>query len=124
MLTDGMLLRIYVAESVRIKERPAYKYLVDYFQKRKFPGCTVFRGMAGYGQDLRIRTVDVLNLSLDLPVIIDVVDTEERIMAIVPEVEAMVEHGLVTVQKVQMGQKRDLQGTRGDPTGTAAPSDT
>jgi PII-like signaling protein len=49
--------------------------------------------------------VDVLQLSLDLPVVIDVVDTEEKIMAIVPEVEAMVEHGLVTVQKVQMGRK-------------------
>ena len=105
MLKDGMLLRIYIAESVRIREKPAYKFLVDYFREKKFPGCTVFRGMAGYGQDLKIRTVDVLNLSLDLPVIIDVVDTEEKIMAIVPEVEAMVEHGLVTVQRVQMGQK-------------------
>jgi PII-like signaling protein len=53
----------------------------------------------------KIRTADILNLSRDLPVVIDVVDTEERIMAIVPEVEAMVEHGLVTVQKGQMEQK-------------------
>ena len=100
-----MLLRIYIAESERIKEKSAYKYLVDYFLARKFPGCTVFRGMVGYGHEYKIRTVDVLNLSLDLPVIIDVVDTEERIMSVVPEVEAMVKHGLVTVQKVQMGKK-------------------
>jgi len=105
MLTEGMLLRIYIAESARIKERPAYKYLVDYFIGKGFPGCTVFRGMVGYGHEYKIRTVDVLNLSLDLPMIIDVVDTEERIMAIVPEIEAMMQHGLVTVQKVQMGQK-------------------
>jgi len=111
MLKDGMLLRIYVAESVRIREKPAYKYLVDYFKERKFPGCTVFRGMAGFGEDLRIRSVDVLNLSLDLPVIIDVVDTEEKIYSVLPEVEAMVEHGLVTVQRVQMGQKKQHEGT-------------
>ena len=107
MLTDGMLLRIYIAESVRIKEKPGYKYLVDYFREKKFPGCTVFRGMVGYGHEYKIRTVDVLNLSLDLPVVIDVVDTEEKIMAVVPEVESMVEHGLVTVQKVQGGQKTE-----------------
>ena len=106
MLTDGMLLRIYIAESARINEKPAYKFLVDFFLAKGFPGCTVFRGMAGFGHEYRIRTVDVLNLSLDLPMVIDVVDDEEKIMAVVPEVEAMVEHGLVTVQKVQVGQKR------------------
>ncbi|PKL69884.1 MAG: hypothetical protein CVV30_00475 [Methanomicrobiales archaeon HGW-Methanomicrobiales-1] len=59
------------------------------------------------GNDLPAFTSDriALNLSLDLPVVITVVDTEEKIMAIVPEVEAMVEHGLITVQKVQMGRK-------------------
>jgi hypothetical protein len=109
MLTDGMLLRIYIAETERIKEKPAYRFLVDYFLAKGFPGCTVFRGMVGYGHDFRIRTVDVLQLSLDLPVVIDVVDTEEKIMAVVPEVEAMIEHGLVTVQKIQMRQKGKLQ---------------
>lgn len=104
MLTDGMLLRIYIAESVRINEKPAYKFLVDFFMAKGLPGCTVFRGMVGYGHEYKIRTVDVLNLSLDLPIVIDVVDTEEKIMAIVPEIEAMVEHGLVTVQKIRMGR--------------------
>lgn len=104
MLTDGMLLRIYIAESVRINEKPAYKFLVDFFMAKGLPGCTVFRGMVGYGHEYKIRTVDVLNLSLDLPIVIDVVSSEEKIMAIVPEVEAMVEHGLVTVQKIQVGR--------------------
>ena len=109
MLTDGMLLRIYIAETERIKEKPAYKFLVDFFLAKGFPGCTVFRGMVGYGHDFRIRTVDVLQLSLDLPVVIDVIDTEEKIMAVVPDVEAMVEHGLITVQRLQMGQKEKQQ---------------
>jgi PII-like signaling protein len=105
MLTDAMLLRIYVAESARIKEKPAYKYLVEYFRDKGFPGCTVFRGMVGYGHDYKIRTVDVLQLSLDLPVVIDVVGQKEKILAIVPEVEDMVEHGLVTVQDVQIAKR-------------------
>ncbi|NMB78193.1 MAG: DUF190 domain-containing protein [Methanomicrobiales archaeon] len=107
MLQDGMLLRIYLVESVRIGERPGYRYLVDFFKERGFPGCTVFRGMMGYGHDYKIRTVDVLQLSLDLPVVIDVVDTEEKILAIVPEVEALVKNGLVTVQNVQVGRHGD-----------------
>ena len=105
MLTDAMLLRIYVAESARIKEKPAYKYLVEYFKDKGFPGCTVFRGMVGYGHEYKIRTVDVLQLSLDLPVVIDVVGPKEKILAIVPEVEEMVEHGLITVQDVQIAKK-------------------
>ena len=100
-----MLLRIYCAESVRIGEKPAYRYLVDHFMAKGFPGCTVFRGLAGYGHENRLRTVDVLQLSLDLPVVIDVVDEEERILAILPEIEALVEHGLVTVQKVQLNRR-------------------
>lgn len=105
MLTDAMLLRIYVAESARIKEKPAYKFLVEYFKDKGFPGCTVFRGMVGYGHEYKIRTVDVLQLSLDLPVVIDVVGEKAKILAVVPEVEGMVEHGLVTVQDVQVAKK-------------------
>jgi PII-like signaling protein len=104
-MEDGMLLRIYMAESARIHAVPGYKYLTDFFLKRNFPGLTVTRGMTGFGHEKLIRTVDVLHLSLDLPIVIDVVDTRERIMEVLPEVEAMVEHGLVTVQDVQMTRK-------------------
>ncbi|MEI8331827.1 MAG: DUF190 domain-containing protein, partial [Methanomicrobiales archaeon] len=65
----------------------------------------IFRGMVGYGHEYKIRPVVVLQLSLDLPVVIDVMDMKEKLMTIVPDVEVMVEHGLVTVQKVQMGRK-------------------
>jgi hypothetical protein len=105
MLQDGVLLRIYIAESAEINDKQGYRFLVDYFLKKGFPGCTVFRGMVGYGHEHKLRTVDILNLSLDLPVVIDVVDTEEKIMAVVPEVEKMVEHGLVMIQQVQMIRK-------------------
>lgn len=106
MLTQGMLLRVYIAESARIGKKPAYKHLVEMFMERGFPGCTVFRGMVGYGHERVIHTVDVLNFSLDLPVVIDVVDTKEKILAIAGEVEELVEHGLVIIQDVQMGRKQ------------------
>lgn len=61
--------------------------------------------MTGSGYEKLIRAVDVLHLSLDLPIVVDVVDTRERIREILPEVEAMVEHGLVTVRDVQMTRK-------------------
>jgi len=105
MLQDGLLLRIYIAETALIENKPGYRFLVAYFMKKGFPGCTVFRGMVGYGHENILHTVDVFNLSLDLPVVIDVVDTREKIMAIVPDVEKMVEHGLVTIQQVQMIRK-------------------
>ena len=106
MMSDGMLLRIYLSESARYHDRPAYKYLVEYFKERGFPGCTVFRGMMGFGHEKQLRTVDVLRLSLDLPVVIDVVDTEERIMAVLPDIEKVVDYGLIMTQKVQMLRKK------------------
>jgi uncharacterized protein len=107
MLTEGLLLRIYIAESAQIGERPAYRFLVDYFMAKGLSGCTVFRGMVGYGHEGTIRTVDVLRLSLDLPLVIDVVDTREKILAIVPEVEVMIEHGQVILQNVMMKAKAE-----------------
>lgn len=101
-MQDGVLLRVYLAESAMIKNVPAYRYLLHYFLKAGFPGCTVMRGMAGFGHEHRVKTVDIFELSLDLPVIVDVVDTREKIMAVVPEVEKMVAHGLVMIQDVQM----------------------
>jgi hypothetical protein len=106
MLTDGMLLRIYISESASYGDRPAYKYLVDYFREKGFPGCTVFRGMMGFGHEKQLRTVDVFRLSLDLPIVIDVVDTEERIMQIIPDIEKAVEYGLIITQKVGMIRKK------------------
>ena len=102
---DGILLKIYIAESAKIDGRPVYRYLVDYFKEKGFPGCTVLRGMAGFGHENVIHTVDVLRLSLDLPVTIEVVDTEEKIMAVLPEIEKFVEHGQVTLQDVRMIRK-------------------
>lgn len=106
MFTDGMLLRIYISESAKYNDRPAYKHLVEYFMDRGFHGCTVFRGMMGFGHEKQLKTVDVFRLSLDLPVVIDVVDTEERVREVLPEVEKVVEYGLIVTEKVNMLRKK------------------
>jgi PII-like signaling protein len=105
MLQNGLLMRIYIAESTKIKEKPAIRFLPEYFMKNGLTGCTVYRGMSGFGHENKLRTVDVFQFSLDLPVIIDVIDTKEKIMTVLPEVEKMIEDGLVTIQDVQMIRK-------------------
>jgi len=105
MLQNGLLMRIYIAESTKIKEKPAIRFLPEYFMKNGLTGCTLYRGMSGYGHENKLRTVDVFQFSLDLPVIIDVIDTKEKIEAVFPEVEAMIDDGLVMVQDVRMCRK-------------------
>jgi len=105
MLENGLLMRIYIAESTTIHDQTGYRFLVEFFMKRGLPGCTVYRGMGGFGHENVLRTVDVFQFSLDLPVIVDVVDTREKIMAILPEVEVLITDGLVTVMELQMIRK-------------------
>jgi uncharacterized protein len=105
MLQDGLLMRIYIAESTKIHDKPGSRFLVDYFMKNGLTGCTVYRGMSGFGHENKVRTVDVFQFSLDLPVIVDVIDTKEKIMAILPEVEKMIDDGLVVIHEVRMIRK-------------------
>ena len=105
MLQNGLLMRIYIAESTKVQDKPGSRFLVDYFMKKGLTGCTVYRGMSGFGHENKVRTVDVFQFSLDLPIIIDVVDTKEKIMAILPEVEKMIDDGLVIIHDVQMIRK-------------------
>ena len=105
MLQNGVLMRIYIAESTMIHDKPGSRFLPEYFMKHGLTGCTTYRGMGGFGHENKLRTVDVFQFSLDLPIIIDVIDTKEKIMAILPEVEEMIEDGLVTVQDLQMIRK-------------------
>lgn len=105
MFSNGMLLRIYVSETAKIQDQPAYKHLVEYFRQKGFPGCTVYRGLMGFGHEKDIKSFDVFRLSLDLPVVVEVADTAERVMSVRDEVESMVQHGLVITQPVQMSRK-------------------
>lgn len=88
---------IYVDETDKFHGRPVYELLLDIFFKRKLAGASVFRGVAGYGSDGKLHTAKILELSTSLPVKIEVVDSENVINDILPEVTSIVEKGLIEI---------------------------
>ena len=105
MFTEGMLLRVYLSETAVIDGQPAYRYLVQYFRKRGFPGCTVYRGLIGYGHEKDTKMFDVYRQAVETPVVVDVADTVERVTAIRDEVAQLVVHGLVVTLPLSMCRK-------------------
>jgi PII-like signaling protein len=93
-------LKIYVGESDRFNGRPAYQAVVELMRVRGFWGATVTRGIYGFGKRSLLHTASALRLSEDLPLVIEVVESEEKVRAIVPELSAMVKGGLITVEDV------------------------
>lgn len=100
--SESFLLRIFIGESDRINGRPLYEVIVEEARKRGMAGATVLRGFIGFGANSRIHTSKILRLSEDLPLIIEIVDKEERIKSFLPELEKMINEGLVTLEKVQV----------------------
>jgi PII-like signaling protein len=96
---DGQLLRIFIGESDRWEGRPLYEAIVQDARAQGLAGATVFRGFEGFGARSRVHTTRILRLSEDLPVVVEIVDTEEKIQAFLPSLDAMVREGLVTVEK-------------------------
>jgi PII-like signaling protein len=99
---EGKLLRIFVGESDRHEGRPLYQAIVERVRADGLAGATVLRGIEGFGADSRIHTSRILRLSEDLPVVIEIVDTAEKIDAILPMLDEMVGEGMVTVERVQV----------------------
>jgi hypothetical protein len=99
---EGLLLRVFIGESDHWHGKPLYEAIMVLARERGLAGCTVIRGLAGYGAASRIHTAKILRLSMDLPIVIEIVDTPERVRAFVPEVEAMVEDGLATLEPVEV----------------------
>lgn len=98
----GVLLRIYIGESDQHEGRPLYQAIVERLRDRGIAGSTVLRGIEGFGAHARLHTTRLLRLSEDLPILIEVVDSEERIHDILPELDGMVRDGLITMEKVQV----------------------
>lgn len=94
-------LEVYVGESDRYGGRPLWKALLRRLQEEGVAGASVFRGVAGYGAGGEIHSLDVLRLSEDTPVLVVAVDEPGAVEAVVPEVESMVEQGLVTIEEVR-----------------------
>jgi PII-like signaling protein len=99
---DGQLLRIFVGESDRWHGKPLYEAIVERARKEGLAGATVVRGLEGFGAHSRLHTTRILRLSEDLPVVIELVDTSEKIEAFLPGLDEMVSEGMVTLEKVRV----------------------
>jgi uncharacterized protein len=101
---DGpaLLLRIYIGEADHEGGKPLFQVIVERLRERGIAGATVLRGIEGYGATSHLHTTRILRLSEDLPLVIEVVDAEARLRAILPELDALVGDGLITVQPVEV----------------------
>ena len=104
---ERTLMRVFIGESDRCrsgkhKGKPLYEAILLMLRERGFAGATVVRGVAGFGASARINTEKVLRLSLDLPVIVEVVETEERIQQVLPELDGLIGGGLITLERARV----------------------
>ncbi|HJP89232.1 MAG TPA: DUF190 domain-containing protein [Candidatus Limnocylindrales bacterium] len=98
----ALLVRIYLGESDQWHGRPLYQAIVEKARERGLAGATVLRGIEGFGAKAHLHTSRILRLSEDLPVLIEIVDAEDRLREALPELDAMVGDGLITVEKVEV----------------------
>jgi PII-like signaling protein len=99
---EGKLLRIFVGESDRWHGKPLYQAIVERVRKEGLAGATVIRGIEGFGADSRLHTARILRLSEDLPIVVEIVDSAEKIERILPILDEMVGEGMVTVERVEV----------------------
>lgn len=104
---ERTLMRIFIGESDRCRSgphqgRPLYEAILRTLRERGFAGATVVRGIAGFGASARVHTEKILRLSSDLPVIVEVVEKESRIQEVLPELDAMIGGGLITLERARV----------------------
>ena len=99
---EGWLLRIFIGESDRHTGRPLYEWIVLKAREQGLAGATVLRGMMGYGAHSRLHTFKVERLSLDLPIVVEIVDTIEKIEHFLPIVDGVIREGMATIEKVDV----------------------
>src|SRR5713101_2933445 len=102
--TDAILLRIFFGEDEKCGHLPLYEAIVLKAREMHLAGATVLRGPMGFGHSSHIHTTKILRLSQDLPVVIEIVDSQEKIDAFLPVLNGMISSGLVTLEKVQVLQ--------------------
>ncbi len=108
---EAMLLRIFLGESDRWDHKPLYEAIVLKAREMHLAGTTVVRGAMGFGKTSRLHTAKILRLSLDLPLVIEIVDTEEKINSFLPVLDKMMKGGLVTLEKVKVIDYRAAEDT-------------
>lgn len=99
LIGEQQLMRIFIGEADRHGHRPLYEVLVELLRSEGFAGATVLRGICGFGANRVYHTQKLLDLSADMPMVIEVVDFEEKITAIMPQIDAMMGGGMITLEK-------------------------
>jgi len=116
---DALLLRIFIGEADRWHHQPLYEAIVLKAREMHLAGATVLRSALGFGKSSRLHTNKILRLSTDLPLVIEIVDTEEKINAFLPLLDSMMGGGLVTLEKVRVLHYRgDVPAAPPHPAGT------
>ena len=106
---DSLLLRIFIGESDRFEHTPLYEAIVLKAREMHLAGATVLRGPMGFGKSSRMHTAKILRLSMDLPMVIEIVDSEEKINAFLPALEEMMSGGMITLERVQVIEYRHAE---------------
>jgi len=99
---EGKLLRIFIGENDRHEGKPLYEWLIIQAKSHGLAGATVLRGLMGFGAGSRIHTSKILRLSLDLPIIVEIVDTDKKIQSFLTRIEDVLHGGLVTLEKAEV----------------------
>src|SRR2546430_950421 len=105
---EAVLLRIFIGESDKWEHKPLYEAIVLKARESHLAGATVLRGPMGFGKSSRLHTAKILRLSTDLPLVIEIVDSEEKINAFLPVLNGMIGGGLVTLEKVKVMEYRGV----------------
>lgn len=103
---DGQLLRIFIGESDRWQGKPLYEAIILKAREMGIAGATMLRGLMGFGAASRIHTAKILRLSEDLPIVVEIVDGADKIEALLPVIQEMVQEGLITLERVRVIQYR------------------
>ena len=99
---ERVLMRIHIGESDKFDGKPLYQEIIQLLRRHKYAGATAFRGIMGFGASSKLHTDRFLELSTDLPVIIECIETEERIRAILPQLDNMIGGGLITLERARV----------------------
>jgi len=99
---ERTLMRIHIGERDKYEGKPLYQAIVELLRSKQYAGATVFRGILGFGATTRIHTDRIEILSLDLPIVVECVETEERINAVLPDLDQMIGGGLITLERARV----------------------
>src|SRR3990172_7139775 len=111
-LGKGCLLRIFIGESDKHDGMPLYEWIVREAREKGLAGATVLRGLEGFGAHSRLHTAKILRLSMDLPIVIEMIDTLEKIEAFLPVIDGAIREGLATLERVDIRFYRSGPGVR------------